>query len=69
VFGILGRSRYLHLTKDESSNSNNDRMINLSCRTENQAFYLHTRVAPLGVSMTAEALKSWLVDSIEEIGG
>lgn len=69
VFERLGHSRYLHFTMDESSNTNNDRVINLSCRTEHHAFYLHTKVAPLGESMTAEALKTWLVDSIDEIGG
>jgi len=64
VFENLGRSRYLHFTMDESSNTNNDRVINLSCRTEHQAFYLHTKVAPLGESMTAEALKTWLHHSV-----
>lgn len=69
VFGVLGRSRHLHLTLDESSNVNHDRVINLSCRTEGQAFYLHTRVAPLGQTLSAEALKAWLDESVMAIGG
>jgi BED zinc finger len=68
VFGVLGRSRHLHLTLDESANVNHDRVINLSCRTEGHAFYLYTKVAVLGQTLSAEALKAWLEESVTAIG-
>lgn len=69
VLEHIKHAKYLNFTVDETTDINYTRVINMSLITETGAFLLYTHPVPDEESVTAQWIKSWIIEQWEKLLG